>query len=197
MVFVESNQRRAAWLKSALETLGSASRVDVLCDRAENVARTALRGASDLVTPAVSLHPPDGRMRGPLLKLGLSCSSPSHPVPCRRVVRSRSGRTWVGPAADQVVDTGAVLRRLVVWWQLRHARRVIPSVGCLSSARCSEPCDLQPGPSEWLAFHGGPRWPSQLSIADGRSSALPTSGPLRSARGGRGQRLGGVPRSWP
>jgi 16S rRNA (guanine527-N7)-methyltransferase len=70
-VFVESNQRRAAWLESALETLGAANRVDVLCDRAENIARTTLRGASDLVTARSFAPPaPTAECAAPLLKLG-------------------------------------------------------------------------------------------------------------------------------
>jgi 16S rRNA (guanine527-N7)-methyltransferase len=69
--FVESNQRRAGWLKSALEVTGAGDRVDVLCDRAENIGRSALRGASDLVT-ARSFAPPatTAECAAPLLKLG-------------------------------------------------------------------------------------------------------------------------------
>jgi 16S rRNA (guanine527-N7)-methyltransferase len=141
-VFVESNQRRAAWLESALETLGAANRVDVLCDRAENIARTTLRGASDLVTARSFAPPaPTAECAAPLLKLGallLVAEPPASPLSRWSVEGLENlGWSWSGPMLSKL---GAVPRRLVVWWQPHHARRVIPdALGCLSSARCSEP----------------------------------------------------------
>ncbi len=68
---VESNQRKAAWLEGAVARLGVGDRVKVLCDRAENLGRSNLRGSADLVT-ARSFGPPapTAECAAPLLKPG-------------------------------------------------------------------------------------------------------------------------------
>jgi 16S rRNA (guanine527-N7)-methyltransferase len=70
-VLVESNQRRAEWLRHAVADLGLEDRCTVVCDRAETVARTELRHACDLVT-ARSFAPPGttAECAAPLLRLG-------------------------------------------------------------------------------------------------------------------------------
>lgn len=116
-VFVESNQRRGAWLEGALEILGAASRVDVLCDRAENIGHTALRGTFDLVT-ARSFAPPatTAECAAPLLKLGSSLLVAEPPG-----ARSRGGPRAVSQNLDwsssrpRLSRLGAVLRRSVLW----------------------------------------------------------------------------------
>ncbi len=107
-VFVESNRRKAAWLERALEVMGAAHRVDVLCDRAENVGRTAPRGGSDLVTARSFAPPaPTAECAAPLLKLGalLLVAEPPGPTPSRWPV---TGLAELGLVLDkvQVVDTG-------------------------------------------------------------------------------------------
>jgi 16S rRNA (guanine527-N7)-methyltransferase len=82
-LLIESNQRKAAWLEGAVQRLGAVNRVEVLCDRAENAGRSALRGRFDLVT-ARSFGPPatTAECAAPLLKLGsrlLVAEPPDHP----------------------------------------------------------------------------------------------------------------------
>lgn len=47
---IESNERRSQWLRGAVQFLGASDRCSVLEERAEDVARSALRGTCDLVT---------------------------------------------------------------------------------------------------------------------------------------------------
>jgi len=54
---VDSNQKRADWLRTAVASLGLEGRCQVVCGRAEQVSRTPLRGTFDLVT-ARSFGPP-------------------------------------------------------------------------------------------------------------------------------------------
>jgi hypothetical protein len=82
--FVESNQRRAAWLNGAVATMGAARRVQILCERAETVGRTAWRGSADLVT-ARGFGPPGttAECAAPLLRAGahlLVADPPDHPA---------------------------------------------------------------------------------------------------------------------
>lgn len=82
-VFVESNRRRAAWLEGAGARLGAGNRLQVLCDRAENVGRSTWRGSADLVTARSFAPPaPTAECAAPLLRLGarlLVADPPDHP----------------------------------------------------------------------------------------------------------------------
>lgn len=70
-LLIESNQRRAAWLEGAVQRLGAANRISVLCDRAENAGRSALRGTFDLVTARSFAPPgPTAECAAPLLRPG-------------------------------------------------------------------------------------------------------------------------------
>jgi 16S rRNA (guanine527-N7)-methyltransferase len=68
---VDSNERRARWLSSAVETLGLAGRCEVICLRAEVVGRGSRRHGFDLVT-ARSFGPsgPTSECAAPLLRVG-------------------------------------------------------------------------------------------------------------------------------
>jgi 16S rRNA (guanine527-N7)-methyltransferase len=69
--FIESNQRRAAWLERAVAEAGATRRVEVLCERAEKVARGSLRGSSDVVTARSFAAPaPTAECAAALLKPG-------------------------------------------------------------------------------------------------------------------------------
>ncbi len=69
--FVESNQRKAAWLGKAIAKAGASERVKVLCERAENVAHSTFRGSSDLVTARSFAAPaPTAECAAALLKPG-------------------------------------------------------------------------------------------------------------------------------
>jgi 16S rRNA (guanine527-N7)-methyltransferase len=106
---VESNQRKAAWLEGAVARLGVGDRVQVICERAENVGRSSLRGSADLVT-ARSFGPPapTAECAAPLLKPGshlLVADPPEHP-PSRWPAE---GLAEVGLVLEktQVVETDA------------------------------------------------------------------------------------------
>ncbi|MGD0045143.1 MAG: RsmG family class I SAM-dependent methyltransferase, partial [Isosphaeraceae bacterium] len=69
--FIESNQRKAAWLERAVARSGTTKRVEVSCERAENLARSNLRASSDLVTARSFAAPaPTAECAAPFLKLG-------------------------------------------------------------------------------------------------------------------------------
>jgi 16S rRNA (guanine527-N7)-methyltransferase len=82
-VLVESSQKKAAWLERAVAKLGATDRVKVLCDRAENVGRSSLRGTAELVTARSFAPPgPTAECAAPLLKRGghlLVAEPPDHP----------------------------------------------------------------------------------------------------------------------
>jgi len=70
-LFVESSQRRAEWLRSAVATLGLASRCKVAADRAETVGRGADRAQADLVTARGFGRPAaTAECAAPLLQVG-------------------------------------------------------------------------------------------------------------------------------
>jgi 16S rRNA (guanine527-N7)-methyltransferase len=56
-LLIDSNQRRTTWLRRASSELGAAARVEVVCERAELVARSPRRHQAELVT-ARSFGPP-------------------------------------------------------------------------------------------------------------------------------------------
>lgn len=56
-LLIDSNQRRALWLRESISALGVAERVEVVCERAELVARSTRRHQARLVT-ARSFGPP-------------------------------------------------------------------------------------------------------------------------------------------
>jgi 16S rRNA (guanine527-N7)-methyltransferase len=70
-LLIDSNQRRTNWLREASAELGAASRVEVVCERAELVARGHHRHEAQLVT-ARSFAPPaaTAECAAPLLALG-------------------------------------------------------------------------------------------------------------------------------
>jgi 16S rRNA (guanine527-N7)-methyltransferase len=70
-LFVESNQRRAEWLATALEKLALGPRAAVVCDRAEMVGRGQWRYQAELVS-ARSFAPPaaTAECAAPLLRTG-------------------------------------------------------------------------------------------------------------------------------
>jgi 16S rRNA (guanine527-N7)-methyltransferase len=70
-LLVDSNQRRCRWLEAAVRDLDLGHRCDVVCERAEVVARGASRHEADLVT-ARSFGPPapTAECAAPLLRLG-------------------------------------------------------------------------------------------------------------------------------
>jgi 16S rRNA (guanine527-N7)-methyltransferase len=70
-LLVDSNQRRATWLQTTLSFLGVDGRVDVLCDRAERVARTSWRHQAGTVTARGFGPPaPTAECAAPLLRRG-------------------------------------------------------------------------------------------------------------------------------
>lgn len=68
---VDSNRKRSEWLRSAVSTLGLERRCLVICERAEDLGRSEMRGSFDLVT-ARSFAPPaaTAECAAPLLKQG-------------------------------------------------------------------------------------------------------------------------------
>jgi 16S rRNA (guanine527-N7)-methyltransferase len=68
---VDSNRRRSEWLRSAVSALGLDRRCLVVCERAEDLGRSELRGTFDLVT-ARSFAPPaaTAECAAPMLKPG-------------------------------------------------------------------------------------------------------------------------------
>ncbi|HXW80575.1 MAG TPA: RsmG family class I SAM-dependent methyltransferase [Acidimicrobiales bacterium] len=70
-LLVDSNQRRATWLQGAVSALGIENRVDVVCDRAERVARSSWRHQAGAVTARGFGPPgPTAECAAPLLRLG-------------------------------------------------------------------------------------------------------------------------------
>jgi 16S rRNA (guanine527-N7)-methyltransferase len=107
--FIESNQRKAAWLERAVAKAGATNRVEVLCERAERVARSTLRGSSDLVTARSFAAPaPTAECAAALLKTGarLLVTEPPDSPPSRWPTE---GLTKLGLVLEktQVVDSGA------------------------------------------------------------------------------------------
>ncbi len=49
-LLIDSNQRRTSWLREAISELGATARVEVVCERAELVARSPYRHQAQLVT---------------------------------------------------------------------------------------------------------------------------------------------------
>jgi 16S rRNA (guanine527-N7)-methyltransferase len=70
-LLIDSNQRRTSWLREASSELGAGERIEVLCERAEVVARGPHRHQAQLVT-ARSFGPPaaTAECAAPLLSLG-------------------------------------------------------------------------------------------------------------------------------
>jgi 16S rRNA (guanine527-N7)-methyltransferase len=85
-VLVESQDRRARWLREALRRASMTGQVDVRRERAEAVARSDLRGRADVVT-ARSFAPPavTAECGAPFLAVGgsLWVAEPPAPVPDR------------------------------------------------------------------------------------------------------------------
>ncbi len=85
-LLVDSNQRRSRWLQASIERLGIGDRCDVLCERAEVVARGENRYKAELVT-ARSFGPPGptAECAAPLLRRGgqLLVSDPPEVAPGR------------------------------------------------------------------------------------------------------------------
>jgi 16S rRNA (guanine527-N7)-methyltransferase len=83
---IESQQRRAQWLRSAVVSLGLVDRVEVRWERAEETGRGDLRGVCEAVT-ARSFGPPGvvAECGSPLLIAGgcLWVSEPPDPDPSR------------------------------------------------------------------------------------------------------------------
>ena len=70
-LFVESNQRKTAWLQDALTFLGIEERVLVICDRAERVGRSRWRQQAATVTARGFGPPgPTAECAAPLLRHG-------------------------------------------------------------------------------------------------------------------------------
>jgi len=70
-LFVESSQRRAEWLRSAVATLGLSSRCQVAAARAETVGRGTNRAQADLVTArSFGLPAATAECAAPLLRVG-------------------------------------------------------------------------------------------------------------------------------
>jgi 16S rRNA (guanine527-N7)-methyltransferase len=70
-LLVDSNHRRADWLRGAVSSLGIQARVEVVCDRAERIARSRWRQQAGTVT-ARSFGPPapTAECAAPLLRPG-------------------------------------------------------------------------------------------------------------------------------
>ena len=68
---VDSNRRRSEWLRSAVRSLGLERRCVVVCERAEVIGKSELRGAFDLVT-ARGFGPPSptAECAAPMLRAG-------------------------------------------------------------------------------------------------------------------------------
>lgn len=125
-VLVESQQRRAAFLRQAVESLGMTSRVDVLEERAEETGRGAFRGICRLVT-ARSFGPPAvvAECAAPLLMIGghLVVSEPPGGAPDRW---DPTGLAQLGMALSSVTPgppAVAVLRQVAACAD-RYPRRV-------------------------------------------------------------------------
>jgi 16S rRNA (guanine527-N7)-methyltransferase len=70
-LLVDSNMRRCRWLEAAVRQLNLEHRCDVVCERAEVVARGASRHQADLVTARSFAPPgPTAECAAPLLRLG-------------------------------------------------------------------------------------------------------------------------------
>ncbi|MGD0809447.1 MAG: RsmG family class I SAM-dependent methyltransferase [Acidimicrobiales bacterium] len=87
-LLIDSNQRRTTWLREASSELGIAPRVEVVCERAEVVARGPYRHRAQLVT-ARSFGPPSATAEcaAPLLAVGgglLVADPPEGPEPAAR-----------------------------------------------------------------------------------------------------------------
>lgn len=122
-VLVESNQRRAEWLRRAVDELNLEDRCTVVCDRAEALGRTDLRHSCDLVT-ARSFAPPGttAECGAPLLRLG--------------------GELLVAePPEGQVTSRWAPEGLLALGLQLRASGSVVTSVGPaqIAALTCVEP----------------------------------------------------------
>jgi 16S rRNA (guanine527-N7)-methyltransferase len=112
VVLVDAGERRAAFLRRAVEDLGLADRVEVVLGRAESVGRSELRGRLDAVVargfgaPAVTAE-----CAAPLLRRGgrLLVSEPPQggerwpPVPLAGLGLA-VGRRWTGPPALQALE---------------------------------------------------------------------------------------------
>jgi 16S rRNA (guanine527-N7)-methyltransferase len=117
-LLVESNQRRATWLQGAVSFLGIENRVDVLCDRAERVARSSWRHQAATVTARGFGPPaPTAECAAPLLRQGgqLLVAEPPGAPPERWPTENL---VTLGLALDrsEVVETSAgpvSIRRLI------------------------------------------------------------------------------------
>ncbi len=70
-VLIEANHRRASFLTGAVDVLGIHERVEVACQRAEEIGRSALRGAAGLVVARAFAGPaPTAECAAPLLRPG-------------------------------------------------------------------------------------------------------------------------------
>jgi len=70
-LFIDSNQRRSDWLRTAVDRLGLAGRCEVVCERAELVGRSPYRQMASLVTARGFGHPaPTAECAAPLLRTG-------------------------------------------------------------------------------------------------------------------------------
>jgi 16S rRNA (guanine527-N7)-methyltransferase len=107
---VEANTRRARFLDGAVRDLGMGERVEVLVDRAEEIARDpARRGGADLVT-ARGFGPPavTAECGAPFLTVGgrLVVSEPPDPPSADAARWPASGLAELGLAPDGAVAVG-------------------------------------------------------------------------------------------
>jgi 16S rRNA (guanine527-N7)-methyltransferase len=103
-VLVESQQRRADHLRSAVRRLELADRVEVVHGRAEDIARVR-RGTSDVVT-ARSFGPPSvvAECAAPLLRVGGRLLVSEPPDAPARWPEEGLARFGLGPAEDREAD---------------------------------------------------------------------------------------------
>jgi 16S rRNA (guanine527-N7)-methyltransferase len=110
-LLIDSNQRRTSWLREASSELGNSNRVEVVCERAELVARSPYRHQAELVT-ARSFGPPaaTAECAAPLLALGgrlLVADPPEGPDQPARWPREGLARLGLELSDHEVVATDA------------------------------------------------------------------------------------------
>jgi len=110
-LLIDSNQRRTNWLREVTSELGAASRVEVVCERAELVARGPHRHQAQLVT-ARSFGPPaaTAECAAPLLALGgclLVADPPEGADQSMRWPQDGLSQLGLELGNHQVVTTGA------------------------------------------------------------------------------------------
>lgn len=109
-VLLDGNQRRTAFLTDTVIDLGLADRITVLCQRAEDAGRSALRGTVDVIVARGFAAPaPTAECASPLLRTGGSLIVAEPPGAPSRWPAEGLGR--LGLEADGALVQPVALRR--------------------------------------------------------------------------------------